>query len=298
MSPTKIAVLTPVRQGSLYLADALTSVQAQGFGEFSHIVVDGASSDGTVELLDRFDGRHLRWISEPDLGQSDALNKALALTDADWVMWLNSDEFYLAGAFSTVANAIREHPSADVLYGDFIMVDAAGRFRRLVSQHSMNRLVLRYYGPFVPSCSLVVRREILERAPWDVALRFVMDWDLYLGLLDRGAAFQHIPKPLGAFRIHDAQVTAEALAPDHPERRRIWERYGIRGYDDPVGRGLQRAARTMHRVKKVLGGGALRELRCLTHVGRDMRWFGTDGFPGERLPEGSTRRVLRGKSIS
>jgi hypothetical protein len=126
------------------------------------------------------------------------LNKALAKATGRWVAWLNADEYYLPGGLANLLHEA-ERSGADVIYGDAIDVDHEGKMLRLRAQHPFSPLILRWYGTF-PSVSFIVRREVLEHHPWDPGLRVVMDWDLFLGLLDKGAAFRLAI--LGAYRRH------------------------------------------------------------------------------------------------
>jgi hypothetical protein len=128
-----LSVLTPSFQYGRFLGDALASVLEQNGLEVEDIVQDGGSTDGTVELL-RAAPPGVRWVSEPDGGQSDALNRAFARARGEWVAWLNADEFYLPGGLARLLDAAKE-TGADVVYGDCVFVDEQGRVLRLVPQH-------------------------------------------------------------------------------------------------------------------------------------------------------------------
>ena len=119
-----IDVLTPSLGYARFLQDAIESVRGQEDVAVRHVVQDGGSEDGTIELLESYNGL-ISWESRPDHGQSDALNRALARSDADWVAWLNADEFYLPGGLRTLATTA-EATGADVVYGDAVFVDAGG----------------------------------------------------------------------------------------------------------------------------------------------------------------------------
>lgn len=264
--PPRISILTPSYNYQAFLRDALDSVQQQAIPA-EHIVMDGASTDGTAEVLAAYPSERLRWASEPDEGQSDALNKALRLATGTWVGWLNADEFYLPHTFELVEDALTSS-MADVVYGDCAFVDRDGRLLRLLPQHGMSPWLLRHYGIFTPSCTLFVRRSILPADPWDPHFRRIMDWDFVLGLLDRGASFHHVRAPLGAFRVHDEQVTASPSSVHAEEYGAIRARYGIA--DSPT---LRRAARVGHASKKLIEGAYLRQVRARRLRGAGLRWF-------------------------
>jgi glycosyltransferase involved in cell wall biosynthesis len=264
----QLSVLTPTYNYGRFLGDAVASVRAQGDAE--HVVVDGGSSDETLVVLGRAPS-NVVWRSEPDRGQSDALNKALALAHGDWIGWLNADEFYLPGAFDALGRCLAEHPDADLVHGDAVFVDAEGRLLRLVAQHAFSTRVLRWNRCNISSCAMFVRRTAIPERGWDVALRAAMDWDLYLELARRGGRVVYLPRPIGAFRVHPDQVTFQPLPHDHPDFGLLERRHRRpRGWKGVV---ANRVGELEHRVRKVAEGGFRRELRARAQRGADMRWF-------------------------
>jgi glycosyltransferase involved in cell wall biosynthesis len=264
-----ISILTPSFGYARFITDAIESVRNQRHYSTQHVVVDGGSLDGTVEILQAAQG--LTWISEPDRGQSDALNKAMDLASGDVIGWLNADEFYLKGCLRRVAE-IFEDPTVDVLYGDSLRVDRAGRIIRLVAHHRFDEEVLRYHGCYIPSCSFFVRRSLLADWSWDDDAKFIMDWDLYLWLASQDLRILYVPEPFGAFRVHEAQVTAEPLAIDAPERRRVLMRHGLNWSGFPAGF-RRRKARVKRIMLKIWEGAYLRQQRIRRTAGRDARWW-------------------------
>ena len=264
MSPT-FSIITPSYNYEQFIDDALVSVARQRRVLAEHIVVDGASTDSTVGTLREADG--IIWRSEPDDGQSDALNKAFALASGEIVGWLNADEYYLDDALYEVQRTF-DTTGADVVYGDSIHVDGEGRLLRLAAQHRFDAEVLRHYGCYIPTCAFFVRRSALEDWSWDVQCRYIMDWDLYLWLHQNDAQFAYLPKPLGAFRVHSERVTAEPLPRDAPERIRVMRRYGI----SQAGT-RRRAARFRRIALKVRSNSYLRQLKSRRHAGLPTRWW-------------------------
>src|SRR5687768_16684453 len=127
---TDVSILTPSYGYGRFISDAIESVLRQDRLTVEHIVQDGGSDDETVEVLKRFDDR-IVWASEPDAGQSDALNKALARATGTWIAWLNADEFYLPCSLATLLEH-GERTASDVVYGDCLFVDVQGRIERLL----------------------------------------------------------------------------------------------------------------------------------------------------------------------
>jgi glycosyltransferase involved in cell wall biosynthesis len=268
----RLSILTPSYGYARFIGDTIASVEAQSLGgAVEHVVADGASQDGTADVLRQHP--EVRWISEPDRGQSDALNRCLGMSRAPFVGWLNADEFYLPGALSRALREF-EDPGVDVVYGDAVFVDGNGRFLRIVGQHRFSNRVLRGYGPYISTCALFIRRSVLGEAPWDVDCRRVMDWDLYLRLAGSGASFRYAPYPFGAFRVHDERVTAQPIDDRvRTEHARVRDRYSLPDPDRALGRARSQGARLAHRLMKLRSGSWFREVRRRDLEGADLRWW-------------------------
>jgi glycosyltransferase involved in cell wall biosynthesis len=271
-----LTVVTPSYGYAHYLRDAIESVTEQEGVTVEHVIQDGESPDGTVELLRELD--HLvDWVSEPDDGQSDALNRAIQRARGRWVAWLNADEFYVPDGLAALVRD-GDRTGADVVYGDTLFSDGEGRLTRLLPQHRFSPFVLRSYGCYISTVSCIVRRSSLGPDPIDAGMRRMMDWDLYLRLLDEGASFRYVPIPVGVFRAHDTRVTAT-------ERRGFLQRLNRgdgfgREYDMVRERyGAMRARRLGHVVHggmKLTSGAYSRQIRARGLHGSDLRWFGSD----------------------
>lgn len=267
-----VTVLTPSYNYGRFIEDALMSVHGLRGVSVQHVIQDAGSSDDTLEVLAR--SRDVEWSSEPDRGQSDALNKALARATGHWIAWLNADEFYLPGG---LASLIRrgERSGADLIYGDSVFVDEAGCVERLLARYRFSPAVLRTYGTFISSCSVIFRRSVLGDAAWDVDIHRVMDWDLYMRLLRRGARFLYVPYPVGAFRLHPAQVTASPWQEWQEEDELVATRYG--GSKELTERwNSYKRGRWFHRAHKLMGGAYVREMRGRASRGKDLRWFSSE----------------------
>lgn len=270
---SSISVLTPSYNYARFIEDCLDSVARQQAAGVQHVVADGSSTDETVALLRRRPS--VDWFSEDDRGQSDALAKALARSDGDWIGWLNADEFYLPGALQAVRTAIEDDPLADVIFGDFAFVDEQGALLRLVPQHRFSELVLRWYGHLIHNSAMFFRRSLVEAAGWDAGLQKVMDWDLTLSFAAHGARFVYVPRALGAYRIHPAQVTAGLVPTTDPEKELVRRRWGI-----PHGRWnatiTRLAGGAVHAGLKLAAGSYGRQLRARSFQGRSLRWFASE----------------------
>ena len=260
---TDVSVLTPSYGYGRFIADSIRSVLRQEGLRVQHVIQDAGSDDETIDVLRSF-GERVDWASEPDQGQSDGLNKALTKAQGRWVAWLNADEFYLPEGLSTLVRE-GERRGADVVYGDSIAVDRDGRLLDVRPQHPFSSRILRHYGPFLNSVSVIIRRSILDEEPWDRSLRLVMDWDLYLSLASKGASFQYVAYPVGAFRRHPDQASAQ---PRRSETKDVRHRHQI-----PSSRWYRRGGTALHRLSKLAAGSYTRQARARPFRGRDLRWF-------------------------
>jgi glycosyltransferase involved in cell wall biosynthesis len=259
-----VTVLTPSFGYGRFIEDGILSVLHQNGVTVEHVIQDGGSTDETLAVLHRYDDV-VDWRSEPDRGQSDALNRALRRARGRWIAWLNADEFYLPGGLAELVRK-GDGTSADVVYGDNVFVDERGHILRLLPQHPFSLLILRLYGCYIPSSSTIFRRSSLPPDPWDATVRMLMDWDLYLRLAAAGARFEKVAYPVGAFRRHQHQVTSRPSSDFSDEYRRLHVRHGI----NPPSR---RWGPWLHRSSKLRSGAYVRQLKARRVHGRGLRWF-------------------------
>lgn len=183
MSRPLVSVLTPSFNQARWLGDNLRSVAEQNYPHVEHVVMDGGSTDGSVELLRRAAG-NLRWRSEPDRGQADALNKAFAESRGDIIGWLNSDDAYFSP--SAVADAVEafRDPGAGVVYGHAAIVNADGLILQAVWVPRFHRALLRRYD-FLIQPAVFVRRAVLGDRLVDDRYDYAMDYELWLRLAEK-----------------------------------------------------------------------------------------------------------------
>jgi glycosyltransferase involved in cell wall biosynthesis len=260
---TDVTVLTPSFGYGRFIEDNILSVLGQDELSIQHVVRDGGSADETVDVLRRYE-HAVEWISEPDRGQSDALNKALIKAEGRWIAWLNADEFYLPRGLAELVHR-GDATSADVVFGDNVFVDEAGHMTRLLPQHPFSFSILRMFGCYIASSSTIFRRSSLPPQPWDISVRMMMDWDLYLRLASRHARFEKVSYPVGAFRRHPGQVTAHRADDFHEEHVRLFARYGI----SPSSR---RWGRWLHGGYKLWSGAYRKQLRARRFHGMSLLW--------------------------
>jgi glycosyltransferase involved in cell wall biosynthesis len=200
-----ITIVTPALNGERTIASALESVAAQGYPRLQHLVMDGASSDRTVEIARSFP--HVEVHSEPDRGLSDALNKGLRLATGDLVGWLNADDLYEPGSLHRVGRAFAANPEAPLVTGRCRIIDGDGsEIRKPITAYK--NFLLRHYSyglyltqNFISSPASFMNRRVLERVgDFDERFRLSMDYDLFLRLLKHGEPIV-LDDYLGNFRM-------------------------------------------------------------------------------------------------
>ena len=211
-NPPKISIVTPSFSQGNFIEKTLQSVLDQGYPNLEYFVQDGGSTDETITVLKRYENKLSGWVSEPDNGQSQAINRGFCQTKGDIMAWLNSDDLLLPGALDCVADYFNAHPDIDVIYGNRLMIDEndmeIGRW--ILPGHHAAAMS---YVDYVPQETLFWRRTMWDKVGGhiDESFRFAMDWDLLVRFRDAGARFAHIPRFLGAFRIHAHQKTSAVI---------------------------------------------------------------------------------------
>lgn len=223
--PPSISVITPSFNQARFILKNIESVLEQGLEDFEHIVIDGGSTDGTVELLKLYP--HLMWVSEPDRGQSDALNKAMAMSRGEVIAWINSDDFYAPGALKAVRDFFVAHPAARLVCGNTVRVDEQGQLTRQAPPKLERwKLLSPWKGQTgIFQQGIFFHREVYDRCgPFDVALNYAMDYDFFLRATQL-YPIHYISADLGCFRVYDESKTGRGWEPFQREVDLVLTRY-------------------------------------------------------------------------
>ncbi len=195
----QISIVTPSFNQAHYLEETLRSVLLQGYPNLELIVVDGGSTDGSVDVIKRYADRIAWWVSERDNGQSHAINKGFRHATGEVLQWLNSDDLFFPGALAAIGRAFRERPDAGMIYGAGAKVDADTRvIKDIPFRPADMRLLLTLYYILQPSC-FVSRRALDAVGLLDETQHFAMDWDLALRV-SRKFPIHAIPEKIGMLR--------------------------------------------------------------------------------------------------
>jgi glycosyltransferase involved in cell wall biosynthesis len=224
--PPTITVVTPSFNAAATIEETLRSVRDQDYAHVEHVVVDGGSTDGTLEILERAQG--VRYVSEPDRGLSHAMNKGVAMATGDVVGWLNADDVYVAGALRAVADAFVARPEAEWATGRCRIIDGSGRPIRGAVTAYKNLLLRRYSRAlyltqnFISAPATFVRREAYQRHPFREDYRMSMDYDVFLQLARAGDPII-LNRDLACFRMVEGTLSMsgfERQFAEHAEQAR------------------------------------------------------------------------------
>lgn len=227
----KISVITPNYNGAKTLRETIQSVLNQGYPALEHIVVDGGSTDGSLEILREYP--HILWTSGKDAGHFDAMNKGVARATGELIVILNSDDCFRPGALASVAGAFGQHPEWDASFGDAVYVDGEGDeiYRREEAVYDYN--VLRYWNDYICHQTLFVRKPVYERIGGykHQDLKYCCDFEFILRLGREGCVVGHVRAYLVNFRFHAGGLSGDRELEQRmrQETLRIREQYGFPG---------------------------------------------------------------------
>jgi len=246
-----VSVLTPSFNQGVFLEENIESVLSQDSPRIEHIIVDGGSSDATLEVLEKYDSE-VKWISEPDRGQAHALNKGLAMANGEVIGWLNADDTYLPNAVSTSIRVLSDCPAITMTYSRVLEIDAQGRplgEYPYLEPFDLDRY-LNVNPGIIPQQGVFIRADaIREVGGWDESRHMAMDYDLFLKVAARNpSAVLLIDDILANFRRHDLAKTS--LGNFYPEVVDISRAYGGRRYSTIFWRGAFYDLKTPLRILK------------------------------------------------
>jgi glycosyltransferase involved in cell wall biosynthesis len=199
-----VSIVTPSYNQSRYIEQTIQSVLDQDYSHIEYIVIDGNSTDGSVDIIRKYAASLAYWVSEPDRGQTEAINKGWSMSHGEFIAYLNSDDTYVVpDAVRKGINFLLAHPDVAMVYGDAYTIDSNSRIieRQHLPDYDYVRLV-RECRCYIMQPATFMRREVLDSVGYlDPSLYYAMDFDywLRLGLSHKIA---HLPEPLSHFRVH------------------------------------------------------------------------------------------------
>jgi glycosyltransferase involved in cell wall biosynthesis len=221
-----ISIVTPNRNCATFIDKTLASVVNQTGCDFELIVIDGASTDNSMDVVGLYKERIAYALSEPDNGMYDAINKGIAKARGDVIAYLNSDDFYYPGTLNFVADFFESHPDVDLVYGDLNFVDADGRikFRQSYPAFDLSRFQALNYASIGQPAAFWRRRLQEQVGSFDTTLKMASDFDFFVRA-GRAGRLAHVSRVLAAFRVHGGSMTSRQIEVSVKEVREIHRRY-------------------------------------------------------------------------
>jgi glycosyltransferase involved in cell wall biosynthesis len=222
-----VSIVTPSYNQGPYLEQTVRSVLDQDYPNIEYIIIDGGSSDNSIEVIKKYTDRLAYWVSERDRGQTDAINKGFARAKGEYLAWLNSDDVYYPGAISAAVAYLQAHPDIGMVYGDLDFIDEHDKFigRFNAAQTDLPRLKRGFVH--IPQPAAFFRGDLWRRVgPLDPTFFFAMDYDLWVRLA-RVSTLKYLPgSPWAKFRLHSDAKTISADDRCWPEMLRVHYRDG------------------------------------------------------------------------
>jgi glycosyltransferase involved in cell wall biosynthesis len=226
MSEPLVSIVTPSFNQAGFLESTILSVLSQDYPNLEYLVVDGGSTDGSPEIIQKYADQLTWWCSEPDRGQTDAINKGFARARGDILAWINSDDTYEPHAVREAVAYLESHPEAGMVYGDAQLIDEQERpLGWFPARQTDYRKLLRGYVHIPQQASFFHGRLWRQVGPLDPSFYFAMDYDLWVRLAKLAPLHYH-PRHWANFRLHQTGKTSLSDDRCWPEMLRVYRREG------------------------------------------------------------------------
>jgi glycosyltransferase involved in cell wall biosynthesis len=221
-----VSIITPSYNQGHFLPETIQSVLSQDYPNLEYIIVDGGSTDQSVDVIRQYADRLAWWVSEHDHGHADALNKGFAHAKGDILAWLNSDDTYQPGAIRQAVEYLTSHPDIAMVYGDANLIDAQGKYMgRFPARQTDYARMLNGYVHIPQATTFFWSRLWKQVGPLDLSLKYSFDYDLWVRLA-KIAPLAYTPQVWANFRLHEAGKTVYLDDRCYPDMIRVARREG------------------------------------------------------------------------
>lgn len=221
-----VSIITPSYNQRQYLEETIESVLNQTYPSLEYIIVDGGSTDGSLDLIEDYSNQIDLFISEPDQGQTDAINKGFRHAQGDYLAWINSDDTYQPKAVEEAVHYLEAHPRAGMVYGDAMIIDENGHPLAKFNAQPTNYERLLRGSVNIPQPAAFWRSNLwVQVGPLDPAFYFAMDYDLWVRLAEV-SELHYLPRHWANFRLHSGAKTIAADDRCWPEMKKVFLREG------------------------------------------------------------------------
>jgi len=220
----KVSVITPSLNQALFIEHTILSVKSQSYPNIEHIVIDGRSTDETIQILKKY--HHLIWLSEPDKGQPDAINKGFKLASGDIIAWLNSDDLYEPNIMSSVVHEFKNDTAIDMIYGNCNYIDESDKvlFAYIPPSFNLKRLINSCYN-YIPQPTVFYKKSVLqEMGLLDTNYSYAFDYDFFIRMGQK-YRIKKVDLTLASYRKHSLTKTEKEILKMRKESLLIGKKY-------------------------------------------------------------------------
>lgn len=237
----KISIITPSYNQGQFLEETILSVLNQNYPNLEYIIIDGGSTDNSVEIIKRYEKYLAYWVSEKDNGQTFAINKGLKKATGDIIAYINSDDVYLPDAFNRIVKMFNKQPTWGMVYGDYYLIDESSKVIKKKREIDFDYVMGCFIGMgiIIPQPTVFFTRSVFEKVGYfDESYNYTMDADYWLRVA-QVAKIKHIPKFIACFRLHKKSKT------------NIHRTDGIKHYNEESQKVIQRAY-MIHSISEII----------------------------------------------
>lgn len=219
-----MTVVTPSFNQGHFIEDTILSIKNQNYPNIEHLIIDGGSNDDTLNVIKKYEKTYnMRWISEPDEGQSNAINKGIRMADGQIIGWLNSDDVYFSSeTISYVVQQFANYENARVIFGDDVLIDKNKNFLFKRTMRDFDYQIMLKKNIISQPATFFLKEVVVDNL-LDEKLHFAMDYELWLRLYNRGYKFIYVNKILASNRIHGQRKMIVGKSEAELEVKRILE---------------------------------------------------------------------------
>lgn len=249
----KISVVTPSYKQGKFLEKTICSIIYQDYQNMEYIIIDAESNDESAGIIEKYQDRLFYWVSEPDNGQSDAINKGFQKATGDLYCWVNSDDVLFLGALKKAADVFNANPNIDIITGNVVYIDENDFITRCVRLPKHRWYFYKHNVGCFAAPAVFFKKDLYEKVGGlDINLHYSMDVDLWHKFRLAGAKVYHVDKYLGGFRVHSASKTGPRMLKikryfEHPETTLIRSRY-----IPNVTKNTVRAFRMIYKIQQII----------------------------------------------
>ncbi|MCX6071837.1 MAG: glycosyltransferase family 2 protein [Chloroflexi bacterium] len=221
-----VTIVTPSFNQAQFLGETIESVLSQDYPRIEYIILDGGSTDGSVDIIRRYEDRLAAWVSEPDKGQTEAINRGFGMAHGEILAWLNSDDVYRAGAVKEAVAHLQAHPEVGMVHGGGYYIDEAGAAVARFPSADTNHRELRRGAPHIAQQSAFFRSAVWRMVgPLDPTFYYAMDYDLWIRI-SAMTPLAYVPRMWSGFRLHGESKSMTVARRCWPEMIRVHFRDG------------------------------------------------------------------------